>query len=82
MRTRAQLIKEVCEMTDFTVHELVININIIREMLPEILGHLKDATKIAADNKKKQVHIKQLKARIQQLEARVPRWIPVEERLP
>ena len=68
MRTRNQTITALIDAQDFTDKEVVLNIGYIRDIFNDALGQLKDAAKIAADNKRHRAHIKQLKTRIQKLE--------------
>ena len=71
MRTRKQLINDLIDASDFKDSEIVLNSGFIRDLFNDAVGQLKDATKIAADNKRHLEHIKKLKAGVQQLEATV-----------
>lgn len=79
MRTRAQTIKDLSEAQDFTDSEIAINSTYVRDLFDDALGHVKDAAKIVAENRRQREHIRQLKAHIGRTTPQVARWEWYEE---
>jgi len=73
MRTRKQLINDLIDASDFKDSEIVLNSSFIRDLFNDAVGHLKDATKIAAENKRHRENIKLLKAKNTELSGKIRR---------
>lgn len=65
MRTRGELIHTLIDIQDFSDHEIAINARTIRTLLGDAIGHLKDATKISADNRRLRLKLKSVADAVQ-----------------
>lgn len=70
MRTRNQAIEDLIEATEYRDTEIILNIDHIRDLFNDAIGHLKDASKVVRDNQRLRRHIRQLKADNARLQAK------------
>lgn len=96
MRTRHQIIDDLIEATEYHDTEIILNIDHIRDLLNDAIGHLKDASKVVRDNQRMRRNIQQLKSdnaqqarcienltdKLNATNDSLPRWISVEEQMP
>lgn len=74
MRTRHQIIDDLIEATEYHDTEIILNIDHIRDLFSDAIGHLKDASKVVRDNQRLRRHIRQLKADVARLQAKVDKY--------
>ena len=93
MRTRNQIIDDLIEATEYRDTEIILNIEHIRDLFNDAIGHLKDASRVVRDNQRLRRHIQQLKSdnaqqarcienltdKLNATNDSLPRWISVED---